>query len=149
NIEGTGWLAMEELLRMPMRQRTVFSAMVRFMTDEATDQDDIVLLDYLAVSAARHLVAFRSRPQKTEENASVEAPNDNIVVAVENFAPNDSVPNIASVQLLRDHDDVQILDRWFGQFRRRILSPSLSKKHTAEHLKAARGAEDEEEADDQ
>ena len=53
--QGAGWLEMEEILRMPAEQRSVFSALLRYMTNQANEQDDIALLDYLAISTTRLL----------------------------------------------------------------------------------------------
>jgi hypothetical protein len=152
--EGSGWLEMEELLRMPAQQRSVFSAMVRFMTNQATEQDDIALLDYLAMSAARHLRAFKS-PNEAE-NSKQRSPQmggrENVSVAIDQFAPDDGARLAPSSRVLDDTSAVDVLDRWFGQFRRRVLSPARP-RHQAGGDQAADpvrgGAEDDEEAADQ
>ncbi len=119
--EGAGWLEMEELLRMPAHQRSVFSAMVRFMTNQANEQDDIALLDYLAISAARHLGAFKSNneEQDIKHRAARLDGRAEISIPIDQFPPDDGAKHLTSN--LSDAKAVDILDRWFGQFRRRDL----------------------------
>ncbi len=151
--EGAGWLEMDELLRMPAQQRSVFSAMVRFMTNQETEQDDIALLDYLAISAAHHLGAYK--PDKDSQSGVHRLVRgdgkDEVSIPLDQFAPNGGTNDRTSAQALHDPKTVDILDRWFGRFRHRVLSPSRP-RHQAGHDKPVspvRGAEDEEEAADQ
>ena len=53
--EAAGWLEMDELVRMSLGQRSIFSALSRFLSRQATEDDDIALLNYLAVSSSHHL----------------------------------------------------------------------------------------------
>jgi hypothetical protein len=53
--EAIGWLEMDELVRMSLEQRSVFSALSRFLSNQATDDDDVSLLNYLAISSSHHL----------------------------------------------------------------------------------------------
>lgn len=151
--EGSGWLEMEELLRMPAEQRSVFSAMVRFMTNQATEQDDIALLDYLAISAGRHLGAFKSDKEEISNQRPAEvAGRAGVSIPLDRFTPDDGARPGTPTQFIHEPNVVDILDRWFGQFRRRVLSPGR-RRHEArgeQPIDPVRGgAEDEEEASDQ
>jgi hypothetical protein len=154
NQQGAGWLEMEELLRMPTQQRSVFAAMVRFMTDEANDQDDIALLDYLAISAARHLAGFR--PAVGERGAKEQSlradDRGDVAIGVDRFAPDERTHGVAEARFVEERNGLDILDRWFHQFRRRVLSPAHPRNEAvAPHrVSPSRGSvEDEEDAADQ
>ena len=152
--QGAGWLEMEELLRMPPQQRTVFAAMVRFMTNQANDQDDIALLDYLAMSAARHLSGFKPAIDERErkEGAAHVDERADVSIRVDRFAPDERSPSLESARFLEERNGLDILERWFSQFRRRVLSPARSRNEAGGHhgVNPIRGGvEDEEDAADQ
>jgi len=152
--QAAGWLEMEELLRMPTQQRTVFAAMVRFMTNQANDQDDIALLDYLAMSAARHLSGFKPAIDAREgrEHAAHVDERADVAVRVEQFAPDERLPSLESARFLEERNGLDILERWFNQFRHRVLSPARSRNEAGEHHSVnpiRGGVEDEEDEADQ
>ena len=152
--QGAGWLEMEELLRMPTQQRTVFAAMVRFMTNQANDQDDIALLDYLAMSAARHVGGFKPGIEEKEarDRAAQADERADVSIRVDRFAPDERSDGVESARFLQERNGLDILDRWFNQFRRRVLSPARSRNQPGgdQGINPIRGsAEDEEEATDQ
>jgi len=49
-----GWVNQEDILRLSREQRSI----IRLINREETIDDDIALLDYLSISANRHLTAF-------------------------------------------------------------------------------------------
>jgi len=147
---GAGWLEMEELLRMPAEQRSVFSALLRYMTNQANEQDDIALLDYLAISAARHFGAFKPDSDEKlakQRGAQVSAPTE-LLVAVNQFAPDQMGARTTPPRTFSEGDGLDVLQQWFRRFRRTVLSPSRS--HGQAGNNPVRGsAEDEEEAAEQ
>ncbi|WP_320177519.1 hypothetical protein [Roseovarius pacificus] len=65
--EARGWIHNEMLLSVGARRRLTAGAMSRLMRREASDDDIQALLDYLSVSANKHLRVFDLPVSKSEE----------------------------------------------------------------------------------
>jgi hypothetical protein len=61
-----GWIHMDEILRMPRLQGLGVTSYLRLLNREETEEDDVALLEYFAMSASRHLSLF-TRPIKVAQ----------------------------------------------------------------------------------
>ena len=86
-----GWVHMEALLGMERSHRSIAGALNRMISREATDDDTLALLDYVSMSAARHITLFNAAITVADENKGGSGDNqaeDEIVhVRLEEFAP--------------------------------------------------------------
>ncbi len=118
-----GWVHVEDVLRMPRLPRLNIPAMLRLISTEDTEDDEIALLEYLAVNATKHLTTFARRiTQAVHPSGHGSAKDAGVVhVALADLAPTPSplfTPgsghSIPQVELFT-------LDRVFAQLRKRLL----------------------------
>lgn len=81
-VVGRGWVNHDDILRLTKEQRSL----VRLINREETAEDEVALLDYLAVSAAKHQLAFKSpilnhKKKKPDEKKGEDATNISIELA--------------------------------------------------------------------
>ena len=147
-----GWLEMEELVRMSLEQRSIFSALSRFLSKQATDDDDVSLLNYLAISSAHHLdeLAPEDLPTSASGDSDRDAPGENDAVPLSLIAPSEDAfeghrPRALGLPV------ANTLAHWFRQFRDQVLSPdSVSSYHnTREPKRAAHPSESDEEMEEE
>jgi hypothetical protein len=151
--EARGWVHVEEVLALPERERLVLGAIGRFVRGRSDQDDDIMLLEYLAASAIRHLNAF-DIPLKFEEGPEPKSSQqeENTAIELGMLEPD------AHAAITSDRGDASggaqtyILDKWFGQLRRRLLAPAglatavvSSLSHFRQPNASASGEADEEE----
>ena len=88
--EAVGWLHMEGILSLPRLQRLGITSLVRLVNNEQSEDDDAALLEYLALSAQKHLLTFKLevKPRKKSEASAHENDNgDSLRVDLERLAP--------------------------------------------------------------
>ena len=124
DCETIGWLEMEELVRMSLEQRSIFSALSRFLSKQATDDDDVSLLNYLAISSAHHLdeLAPEDLPTSTSNDSDRDVPGNNEAVPLALIAPSKDSFGGHRLRAL-GLPVTNTLAHWFRQFRDQILSP--------------------------
>lgn len=146
-----GWLEMEELVRMTLEQRTIFGAMSRFLSKQATDDDDVALLNYLAVSSSHHLNDLFSNGKQTSSGKGLRAGDTqkDAVVPLSSIAPSTNSLPTDRARFLH-HSNVDTLKHWFQQFREEVLSPSkpISNGRSSGPKGVAHPAEKDEEPED-
>jgi len=126
-----GWVNQEHILKLTREQRSI----IRLINREETIDDDMVLLDYLSMSANKHLSAF-NKPINTEpkspKSAENETPNNTFIKLSEIAPDSDSFfaqDHSASTDYARDRD----LDM-FTQLRRRLLGHKQGEKEGTKTL---------------
>jgi hypothetical protein len=122
NREARGWVHVEEVLCLPERDRRVLGAIGRFVRGNADEDDDIVLLEYLAASAVRHLKAF-DLPLRLESASDSEGSHKDEEWAIElaELKPDPNADPGAGTAGSAEGASAYILDKWFGQLRKRLL----------------------------
>ena len=151
--EARGWVHVEEVLALPERERLVLGTLGRIVRGSSDQDDDIALLEYLAASAIRHLNAFEipltfqagsdAKDSQQEENTAIELgmlePDAHAALTSDSGSPSDGA-------------QTYILDKWFGQLRRRLLAPwglaaavVSSTGHFRQPSASASGEDDEDE----
>ena len=138
-----GWVHQEEVLRMPRLQRLGITSLLRLINREETEEDDVALLDYFAMSASRHLATFgrsihAAGSVDAPEEGAAGAPQDaseardaNTTVSLSDLAP-DSAPGTSAVNPASGvvAGEEQSLQRVLSQLRRRLVSqPALAEGH--------------------
>ena len=118
-----GWVHVEDILRMPRLPRLNIPAMLRLISREDTEDDEIALLEYLAVNATKHLTTFARRiTQAVHPSGNGAGKQHGLVsVALADLAPTPT-PQFAPGS---GHSIPQLelftLDRVFAQLRKRLL----------------------------
>ena len=123
--QAVGWLEMEELVRMSLEQRSIFGALGRFLSNQATDEDDVSLLNYLAISSSHHLqevLPEETGGQGTGSDKSKRLPTD-VSLPVKSIEPDETYRHSELGQHV-SHSSVNTLAHWFQQFREEVLAPS-------------------------
>jgi hypothetical protein len=83
-----GWVHQLELLRVGSLKRLGVSALVRFLNGEETDDDEVALLDYFAMSVANHSALFAQRvPRSARGDAGGGVPDALPDIPIEQLAP--------------------------------------------------------------
>jgi hypothetical protein len=146
-----GWLEMDELVRMSLEQRSLFGALSRFLSKQATDDDDVSLLNYLAISSSHHLddLAPEDLPASSASGEELRGSGDDSIVSLDRIAPTDRDPERDRLTAFT-HPTANTLAHWFRQFRKQLLSPeTLSSPRQANGPKrVAHPSENDEEAED-
>ena len=125
--EAVGWLHLEGILGLPRLQRLGITSLVRLVNGEQSEEDDIALLEYLALSAQKHLLTFKL---EAKPRAKIESPahdDDNaFCIELERLAPTTEDPLTG---VLHGHlpTGEQNLNEFFGRLRSHMLA-SLGKK---------------------
>jgi len=118
-----GWVHVEDILRMPRLPRLNIPALLHLISREDTEDDEIALLEYLAVNATKHLPTFARRiTQATQRSGTGGATQQgNVIVALADLAPTPT-PQFTPGS---GHSILQLeqftLDRVFAQLRKRLL----------------------------
>lgn len=118
-----GWVHVEDILRMPRLPRLNIPAMLRLISREDTEDDEIALLEYLAVNATKHLATFSRRiTQALHPSGHASAKQQGIVhVALADLAPTPAPLFTPGSGHSMSHMEVFALDRVFAQLRKRLL----------------------------
>jgi hypothetical protein len=118
-----GWVHVEDILRMPRLPRLNVPAMLRLISREDTEDDEIALLEYLAVNATKHLATFSRRITQavhTSEHASPEQ-QSTVHVALDDLAPTPTPLFTPGSGHSMSQVELFTLDRVFAQLRKRLL----------------------------
>ncbi|QRN94492.1 hypothetical protein JRI60_35975 [Archangium violaceum] len=126
-----GWIHMDELLRMPRLQGLGVTSLLRLINREETEDDAIALLEYFAMSSARHLSTF-TRPIKVTPQGSSEAESDEepqVLIELEALAPTPELPDRSENDSAESPvgGEGAVLERVMAQLRRRLISQPLSR----------------------
>jgi len=133
-----GWVNQEDILRLSREQRSI----IRLINREETIDDDIALLDYLSISANRHLTAFaktisvekKEQHDKKNGSASVSIKLADIAPDSELKSPEDDIGN----DIVGDRSaDI------FTQLRRRLLGHRLAENGTTKSLPQGAAEDDD------
>ena len=120
--EARGWVHVEEVLCLPERDRRVLGAIGRFVRGNADEDDDIALLEYLAASAVRHLNAFdlplRLEPAPDSKASSID---EETAIDLDELKPDPNAGPSAETTGSAEGAPTYVLDKWFGQLRKRLL----------------------------
>lgn len=118
-----GWITNTTILNLPKIYRISTSSLLRMLNREETDEDDIALLEYLAIYARDHLNIFRSRVIAGPSSPEDAGPGAEVLsIDLELLRPD------TDVHLAGSHDrdpvmsTVVALERLFAQLRRRLLA---------------------------
>jgi hypothetical protein len=137
--QARGWVNQEDILRLSREMRSI----VRFIIREETIEDEIALLDFLSLSASRHLSAF-SRSIIIEKNVN-KLNNMNSTVAIHinlaDIAPDGELLAIEDDTATQNFPGDRNLDI-FTQLRRRLLGHRISDIDKQKTISSA-GTDDE------
>ncbi|MDD2736266.1 MAG: hypothetical protein PHF56_20230 [Desulfuromonadaceae bacterium] len=81
-----GWVLQEDILKLGREQRTI----IRFLSNEDTIDDEVALLDYLALSLNRHAPQFGSRIKvikNSDDSNNTDKGNSSVVIHLADIAP--------------------------------------------------------------
>lgn len=80
-----GWVNQEDILKLGREQRTI----IRFLNDEDTIDDEMALLDYLALSVNRHAPQFGGRIKITKKpnDEGQDKKNESVTIHISDIAP--------------------------------------------------------------
>jgi HKD family nuclease len=113
-----GWVQSEDVLRMTRLPKFNLGALLRIIARENTEDDDIALLEYLAIYAQKHLPSFVGRIKSLKEGNENPQGLPLITVDLEELAPT-TTPSTES------HGEIDLaeqgLERVFAQLRKRLL----------------------------
>lgn len=113
-----GWVNQEDILRLSREQRSI----IKFINCTETLDDEIALLDYLALSASRHLSTF-SRPISIKQHISKTNNKDGLCsvhINLSDIAPDNALSPLDNDFATHDHSLDKNLDI-FAQLRLRLL----------------------------
>lgn len=122
--EAVGWLQMEGILSLPRLQRLGITSLVRLANNEQSDDDDAALLEYLAMSAQRHLLTFKLEVMPRSQSESTGHLNDDpgtLWVELERLAPLTEDPATGG-----RHGDLPSSEQHLNEFFRRLRSRMLT-----------------------
>lgn len=121
-----GWVQNTEILAMPRLKRLGISSLLRLINREETEDDDIALLDYLALHAAEHLTTFKGAIRSAPKESST---HDAMTVHLEDLSPIEASALSSTADLALGGSAQSALDRVFAQLRRRFLgNPGTGEK---------------------
>jgi len=119
-----GWVHVEDILRMPRLPRLNIPAMLRLISREDTEDDEIALLEYLAVNATKHLATFSRRITQavhpSSGHTSGEQPGT-VHVALADLAPTPTPLFTPGSGHSMSQVELFTLDRVFARLRKRLL----------------------------
>jgi hypothetical protein len=118
-----GWVHVEDILRMPRLPRLNIPAMLRLISREDTEDDEIALLEYLAVNATKHLTTFSRRiAQAVHPSGHTSGEQHGTVhVALADLAPTLTPLFTPGSGHTMSQVELFTLDRVFAQLRKRLL----------------------------
>lgn len=118
-----GWVHVEDILRMPRLPRLNIPAMLRLISREDTEDDEIALLEYLAVNATKHLATFSRRiTQAVHPSGHPSGEQHGTVhVALADLAPTPTPLFTPGSGHSMSQVELFTLDRVFAQLRKRLL----------------------------
>jgi len=117
-----GWVHQDELLRMPRLQGLGVTALVRLIARDATDDDAVALLDYLAGSATRHSDVFLRtiRPESLAVAKQVVEVEQDTSIDLSKLAPTTDAPP-AAIHPFFNVSTASALERVFARIRSSLL----------------------------
>ena len=115
-----GWVHQEDILRMPRLRRLGVTSLLRLINRQETEDDDIALLDYLSLSANKHLGLFSQRISHSGGGNRPRAGAEDAVHNVSNIAPSGSGGFDAPRHSLSESAEA-VLERVFARLRQRIV----------------------------
>ncbi|HRI72571.1 MAG TPA: hypothetical protein PK156_50390, partial [Polyangium sp.] len=131
-----GWVQLDEILRMPRLHRIGITSLLRMLNREETEEDDVALLEYFAMSSSKHAALFDRQITITKPEADLKHDTQEIevIVGIDEIAPDPDgqSSNAVSSDLLTGAEDA-VLERVFAQLRRRLLGPSGSRDGARSH----------------
>jgi hypothetical protein len=126
-----GWVQNTEILGMPRLRKLGISSLLRLINREETADDDIALLDYLAIHATEHLATFqRAMRRGSDSTRDREATDDRVMVHVADLAPVEESKYTSHDETVLGMTPVSALERIFSQLRRRLLGAGTPEKET-------------------
>ena len=123
-IHARGWLHNENILNLPKHERLSITSLIRLLNSEETTDDEIALIDYLAISANRHVSTFLRRINRGTDQRRTGSGADASIDLAE-MEPVESIDHEGSTGLKVDHREVA-LERIFANIRRLLISKSPS-----------------------
>lgn len=118
-----GWVHVEDILRMPRLPRLNIPAMLRLISREDTEDDEIALLEYLAVNATKHLPTFARRVIHAVQQSGTGSSQGGatVAVALADLAPTPTPQVTPGSGVSNIYLEQFTLDRVFAQLRKRLL----------------------------
>ena len=118
-----GWVHVEDILRMPRLPRLNIPAILRLIAREDTEDDEIALLEYLAVNATKHLPTFCRRiAHAVHPSGHAAAEEKRIIhVALADLAPTPAAQFRPGSGNSMSQAELFTMDRVFAQLRKRLL----------------------------
>lgn len=137
-----GWVHQEDILRMPKLRRLGVTSLLRLINRQETEEDDVALLDYLSLSANKHLDVFSQRiAGRSAARHRTQVANADIVHRVGNIAPSSGEESSGVGRLQLSDSAEAILERVFARLRQRIVHREPGGE---DQDKAPAGAEEDE-----
>ncbi len=129
-LRARGWIHQEDILKIPRTSRLSITSILRMINREETEDDELALLDYLAISAHKHMSIFnRAVKAMVAEKKAKEGEEPVFSISVDLLKP-ESDPS--QIQQPHDHHSQtaeHALERFIMQLRRRLLGNNAP-KHT-------------------
>jgi hypothetical protein len=141
DLFARGWVQNTEILAMPRLKKLGISSLLRLINREETEDDDIALLDYLAVHANDHLATFKGAIRSAPKESSK---NDEMTVHLENLSRIAASALTSTFDMSIGGSAQSALERVFAQLRRRFLSSSAGERSE----RAVMNTENDTEGDD-
>ena len=117
-LRARGWVDSEDVLRISRIPNLNLGAFVRIISRENTEDDDVALLEYLAINAEKHLRPFAARIKSVQKKKNGDSGASVIHIDLEELAPTDAPSGTST----REGELVaQSLDRVMSQLRKRLL----------------------------
>jgi len=117
-LRARGWVDSEDVLRISRIPNLNLGAFVRIISRENTEDDDVALLEYLAINAEKHLRPFFARIKSVQNKKRSESVVAVIEIDLEELAPTESPSGTSN----RDDELIALsLDRVIAQLRKRLL----------------------------
>jgi hypothetical protein len=131
-IVARGWVQNTEILSMPRLRKLGISSLLRLINREETADDDIAVLDYLAIHASDHLLTFQHAIRRASHGQPAgQAKDDRFIVHLADLAPIDESEHGSSDATVLGTTPASALERIFSQLRRRLLGNVGPEKDTA------------------
>jgi len=113
---------------MPRLRRLGISSLLRLINREETADDDIALLDYLALHASDHLLTFQHAIRRPHSESGGDYADDRQTVRLEDISPIDISEHASHEETALGMSPTSALERIFGQLRRRLLGGGSREK---------------------
>ena len=149
SILARGWVTNMTLLNLPKTQRIPLSSLLRLINREETEEDDLVLLEYLVVHATDHLRVFQSRvtAMRVQPDDSKDE-QEALSIDLDDLKPQGYEPLANSISSDPIMSAGLALERVFAQLRKRLVGYTLQGQRASSQLGSNDVSEEQIEGED-